>query len=43
MPGRCFAEPLHREKQSEPVTAGWAKHLIPFVVYVPIDISVMLT
>jgi len=43
MPGRCFAEPLHREKQSEPVTAGWAKHLIPFVVYVHTDISRMLT
>ena len=41
--GRCFAEPLHREKQSEPVTAGWAKHLLPIVVYVPIDISLMLT
>lgn len=43
MPGRCFAEPLHREKQSEPVTAAWAKHLLPFVVYVPIDICHMLT
>ena len=41
--GTCFAEPLHREKQSEPVTADWAKPLLPFVVYVPIDISLMLT
>lgn len=34
---------MHREKQSEPVTAGWTKSLLPFVVYVRIDTSLMLT
>ncbi len=36
-------KPLHREKQSEPVTAGWAKPLAQTVVYIPMDISLMLT
>ncbi len=43
MPGRCFAEPLQFEEQSEPVPAGWAKSRLPVVVYVHTDISRMLT
>ena len=38
-----FAEPLHRENYCEPVTAGWAKLRLQFLVNVLKDLSLMLT